>query len=353
MKLVTILAVVLALFSACSAGQESALGSDPHAGAKFTVRANLVFLPTRVQKKNGDTIYGLKPEQFIVEDNGGRRSVQVDEDPDSSGLSLVVALQCGRSAVSEFHKLRGLTSMIDAITGGAPHEVSVISYGDQPYQLSGFSKSSGAVRIALTKLTSCGDYHAATIDAVDYAIRLLKDRPNHYRHAILLIGETRDHGSHAKLSDVVAELGVTDTVIYTVAFSPARDEFIDGFRNHPPKSPPAGRGSSEDRPDYTDHPPLFEWPPELMMLINALRRNTASELASLSGGEYINFTTQKGFENGLDRISNEIHNYYLLSFAPSTSSEPSLHTLRVHVPDYPDAVIQTRKNYWSGILESK
>jgi len=29
----------------------------------------------------------------------------------------------------------------------------------------------------------------------------------------------------------------------------------------------------------------------------------------------------------------------------------SLHSLRVRVNDYPDAVIQTRKSYWSGILE--
>jgi hypothetical protein len=29
----------------------------------------------------------------------------------------------------------------------------------------------------------------------------------------------------------------------------------------------------------------------------------------------------------------------------------SIHALRVRVTDHPDAVIQTRKNYWSGILE--
>ena len=317
---------------------------------KFTVRTNLVFLPTRVQQKNGDTIYGLKPEQFLVEDNGVRQNVKVDDDPDTSGLSLAIVIQCGRSAVSEFHKLSGLGSLVEAITGGAPHEVAVISFGEQPYLLGNFSKSSGAMRDALGKLKTCGDYHAASIDAVDYAIQLLKARPNHNRRAILLMGETRDHGSRAKLHDVIAELGVTDTVIYTVAFSPARDEFIDGFRDHPPKAPPA-HASSGDAPNYVDHPPLFAFPPELEMLINALRRNTASELASLSGGEYVNFTTQKGFDDALYRISNQIHNYYLLSFETPASAEPSLHTLRVRVRDYPDAMIQTRKNYWSGILE--
>jgi hypothetical protein len=89
-----------------------------------------------------------------------------------------------------------------------------------------------------------------------------------------------------------------------------------------------------------------------MLVIKALRGNTASELASLSGGEYMEFATQKGFENNLQRISNQIHNYYLLSFKPPNTPTFGLHSLRVRIPDYPDAVIQTRKNYWSGIIES-
>jgi hypothetical protein len=66
-----------------------ATAQEPSASeSKFTAHSNLVFLPTRVQSKKGETIYGLKPEDFIVEDNGVRQSVHVDEDPDSSGLSL-------------------------------------------------------------------------------------------------------------------------------------------------------------------------------------------------------------------------------------------------------------------------
>jgi regulator of protease activity HflC (stomatin/prohibitin superfamily) len=76
-----------------------------------------------------------------------------------------------------------------------------------------------------------------------------------------------------------------------------------------------------------------------------LRKNSASELAALSGGKYANFTTQKGFDAELQRISNEIHNYYLLSYKPPADPGWSLHAVRVRVPDYSDAVIQTRKSY--------
>ena len=342
--------------------------TDPE-NNKITVHSNLVFLPTQVQNKKGETIYGLKPEEFIVEDNGVRQSVHVDESPDSWRVSLVVAVQCSRSAPSEFTKLKGLGAMIDGIVGDAPHEVAILTYGERPYVLDDFSPNAEAVPLALSKLKPCGDYYAVSIDAVSFAINMLRRRQNHYRRAILLISETRDHGSRAKLDEVVAELGVTDTVIYSVAFSPARDEILRDLRygddqpqapifapppapSHPP---PAAEANSSPTPDAgpldTEHPPLLVLSPEIQLMINALRRNAASELASLSGGEYLNFTTQRGFEESLQRISNQIHNYYVLSFKPASTPLLGLHNLRVRIVDYPDAVIQTRRSYWPGIFE--
>jgi hypothetical protein len=70
-------------------------------------------------------------------------------------------------------------------------------------------------------------------------------------------------------------------------------------------------------------------------------------------GAYANFTSQRGFDQELQRISNEIHNYYLLSFKPTAEPARGLHSLRVRVTDYPDAVIQTRKSYWAGMTESR
>lgn len=353
------------------------------AKGKLTVHSNLVFLPTRVQRKNGETIYGLKPEQFMIEDNGVRQTVQIEETPEAVGLSLVLVLQCSRFAPSEFDKLKNLGTMIEGIVGDDPHEVAVMSYGEAPYVLSNFSSRPETVHAALKRLKPCGvDAQAITIDAVYYAIGMLKRRNTHYRRAILLISENRDHGSRSKLEDVVAELGVTDTVIYSVTFSAGRDTLIEKlrkpYRPQPepefkplpvpsssaqaapsPQPSPAPEPSREEisepappEPVYLVHPPRIKFDARLMMAINALRRNTASEMASLSGGEYMNFTTEREFEEGLQSISNRIHDYYLLSFAPPAVPTVGLHSLKVRVPDYPDAFIQTRKSYWSGIIET-
>lgn len=354
-------------------GQNPGIAESPRSQSdagnyKLRVNSNLVFLPTRVETRKGETIYGLTAEEFIVEDNGVRQFVKVDEEADSAGVSLAVLVQCGRSM--EFNKLKGLNTMIGEIVGDAPHEVAIVAYGERPYVLDNFSSRPDAIPLALSRLQPCGDYHAVAIDAVSYAINMLRRRHNDYRHAILLIGEMRDYGSRSRLPDIIAELGVNDIVIYSVAFSPAKSQFLHAFHNNddqpqgpifvPPPAPagppPEVEAQSSPPPDpaplYKETPPLLLLPPEIQPFINALKANTASELASLSGGEYINFTTQRAFENGLQRISNHIHDYYLLSFKPSSSPTSSLHTLSVRVPAYPDAFIQTRKSYWPLTVEA-
>jgi VWFA-related protein len=313
---------------------------------KFNARTDLVFLPTRIQKKNGDTIHGLRPEQFIVEDNGVRQPVQVEAAPESSSLSIVVLMQCSRTAPAVFPNVRGLATMIEGIVGNSRFEVAIVSYGERPYVLGGFSGSADAPRIALSKLKACGDYTAATVDAVEYAAGMLRTRPALYRRAILLVGEMRDHGSTARLEQAVADLGTTDTAIYSVAFSPVASELKRlGKKTRGHDGPPGG-----NEPVYTDHQPDFELPPQLLPMVNALRQNTAEELANLSGGDYMSFNSKRTFDENLQNVSNQIRNYYLLSFKPVAASVPGLHSIRVRVIGYPDAVIETRKTYWAGSL---
>jgi VWFA-related protein len=300
----------------------------------LTTQSNIVLVPTTVQTKHGDVIYTLKQDQFAVEDNGVPQKIHLDEDTDSLGLSLVVVVQCSRSAGYEFPKLNGLPTMIDAIAGSAPREVAIVTYGSAPLLLGRFSSNVDAMNRALSQLEPCDDPDASTLDAVDYATRLLDARKNHYRHAILLISETRDHGSTKKPAQVIAALGRTNTVVDSVAFGPGKTEVLNDLKY--------GGGSG----------PIGL----LVMAVNALKKNAAHELAALSGGEYINFTTQKGFDTGLQRLTNHVHNYYLLSFQPQAgpNGEPSpgMHRIRVRVPDYPDAHVLFRESYFAGELDS-
>jgi hypothetical protein len=224
--------------------------------------------------------------------------------------------------------------MVDALVGGAPRQIAVASYGKEATLLNDFSAEPEATSAALGHLEPCEDSEAATFDAVGWASALLDERKDHNRHAILLISETRDHGSHKKPADVIASLGRTNTVVDAVSFSPGKTEILNDLRY--------GGGSG---------------PIGLMvMAVNSAKKNAPRTLAGLSGGEYINFTTQKGFDNGLHQLGNRIHNYYLLSFTPQAAENgeptPGLHSIRVRVPEYPDARIGSRQSYFSGSLDN-
>jgi VWFA-related protein len=330
-----ILASSLILFSQTGAAQQSnAPAQQDNSGYTLKTQANVVLVPASVRTKQGEVIYALRADQFVVEDNGVPQTIQLDEDTDTLGLTLVVLVQCSRSAVMEYAKLAGLGSMLDDLAGGAPRQIAIASYGKEATLLGDFSPDPQDTAAALGQLQPCEDSEAATLDAVAWASSLLDARKDHNRHAILLISETRDHGSRKKPADVIAALGQTNTVVDAVSFSPGKNEILSGLK--------FGGGSGP-----------FGL---LISAVNAAKKNAARTLAALSGGEYINFTTQKSFDGGLHQLSNRIHNYYLLSFRPQPAQSGSpvegLHSIRVRVPDYPDATIGSRQNYFSGSLDS-
>ena len=293
----------------------------------LSTQSNLVFVPTEVRTKKGELIFSLTADKFVVEDAGKPQRIHLEEDLGNDGLSLVVVAQCSGAAAEELQKLRGLPTMLDALTGGAPHEIAVVTYGDDPTLVGDFTSDPNVLSTGLAEIKPCDETHVRTFDAVAFANSLLDRRPASMRHAILLLSETRDHGSHTDAKQLIATLGRSNTVVDAVAFSPGRDEVLEELKRG------GGGGIVE----------LF------FLAINSLKKNAAHELAILSGGEYANFASQKGFDQALNRLANRIHNFYNLSFQPSASStEPGFHPLRVTVPDYPDAVIRARGSYWSG-----
>jgi VWFA-related protein len=314
---------VLCVVLLCAVG---AWAQEEQPTATLQLSSKLVLVPAQVQTKSGEMIYGLKPEQFRLEDDGVQQQIKLDEDTDALGLSLVVVVECSRKAYEQFDNMRGLASLVDELTGGPNDEVAMISYGTEIEQLTGFTRDEKKLAQAYTDLQPCDDEKdATTLDAVEAADRLFAKAPVTNRHAILLIGETRDHGSKVRTAQVVADLNRTNVVVDAVSFNPGKDDLL------------AMLGGSAPNPKEF-----------LMLVVNAVRRNVPHTLASATGGEYTNFNTQKKFEKGVQRLTNKIHNYYLLSFQQPSTAEPGLHRLKLSVPDYSNAKLRYRLMYYAG-----
>lgn len=72
-------------------------------------------MPTRVQTADGNAVYGLEGNDFILEDVGIRQAVYLDEAAANEPISLLIAIEAGRRAKREFPRMRGMVAMLDSM----------------------------------------------------------------------------------------------------------------------------------------------------------------------------------------------------------------------------------------------
>lgn len=296
----------------------------------FTSQGNLVPVPTLVRDAAGNAVYGMQAQDFIIEDDGVEQAVHLDEAADPEPISLVIAVQCGRRAKREFGKMAGLAAMLDPILSGRQNEAALLLFDSKLNLVEDFTKHAEVIEEDLKNLES-GDHGAATLDAVAYSAKMLAQRPAGRQRVLLLISETRDHGSHfAKIDDAVRLVGVTHTLVYALPFSPYISQQLD-----------IARGSNKD-----EWSPNFDIVEKLAAARQAMRKNSAKALASMTGGEYELFATRKSFESDMIRFANHLHSRYLLSFEPK-NPHPGLHRIRVRLRNSAsNQTVLFRSSYW-------
>ncbi|HYM76550.1 MAG TPA: VWA domain-containing protein [Candidatus Dormibacteraeota bacterium] len=292
-------------------------------------RSNLVLVPTMVKDPQGAIVYGLQGKDFIVEDDGVEQVARLDDAPEGQPVSLVLAIQTGRRASYEFPRMQGLKTMLSPLFALGTARVAVVEFDSHVDLTRNFTQDEALVSDDLSNLQA-GDGGAVILDAVSYSINLLKKEPEDRQRVLLLISETRDHGSRVKVDDAVAAVGQANAVMYTLAFSPGLSNILD-----------TGRGTNKNE----EHPTV-----DILDLgyrtAQAMRKNVPSAIATMTGGEYELFATRKKFEVRMNDFTNHLHSRYLLSFAPK-SPHPGLHQLRVRLKNAPDSTVLARTTYWA------
>lgn len=326
-----VLAFLCAFLAATACGQS---GTPPIIQANAT----LILVPTEVRTRSGELIYGLTASQFRLEDNGVLQTAHLDDADTPQTLTIAVVVQCSREAYRDAAHIKGLATMLEDLAGEAPHSVAVVSFGNDPSLLQDFTSNPAKVSDAFSRVEPCPEQNNnVTLDAVKYASQLLSDQPlAHSRRVIVLVSETRDHGSGTSSSDVIAQLGRSNTIVESVSYGPAKSQLVYELTD------PSRRNVILH--GQMNLMPLF------VMSREALRQNVPQTLAELTGGQYVNFTTAKGFDKGLHNLTNQLHNEYRLSFQPTSPVAPGIHRLSVSVPSLPNAVVRARLVYFSGDL---
>ena len=290
------------------------------------VNANEVLVPTLVEKHDGGVIYGLKPTDFILEDNGVPQTIRVQEEMDTAPVSLVVAVELGGVSVLEFDKLAKLGPLLDLFLADERSQAALVGFDSKPHLIRDYTHSSEDVNQALKRLEP-GNGGSAILDAVSYGVDLLESQPKEYRRVLLLVSEARDHGSkHTKPEQLIRKIGGSDVLVLSVSFSPAKAELLHDIKDN-----------GDNR--------TMNMVSTLVMLVQAFKKNVAKQVAQMSGGEYTTFTGDKGFEQRIVDSAKHARNRYLITFSP-TDPSPGLHSIRVRTREDYGARIVARANYW-------
>jgi VWFA-related protein len=380
----------IALLCAPLAPASLVLAQTPFAQPSITTTTTTVLIPALIQTRSGAPVFTLTAQNFAVTDDGIPEKITLDENTGSEPIALVVAIQTGGAGAHQLEKYRNLAPLIEALIGNVPHSVALVTFDSQPTLRQPFSTETTQITETLHSLEE-GDHGAAILDSLAFSVNLLRDQPPEFRRAILLISETIDRttdntiqilsgsktgtqagpGSHTTLEQTLRAIDETNTAIYALAFSSAKaaakDEAPKTLGSSPlynyqaPPGPPGGCFAKNPNPDPEDStnravqaydclsllaPPLRIAKIAAQLAMNSLQRNVPEAVAHLTGGEYFAFNSERTLQRDLTTLANHVPNRYMLSFHPQ-SPHPGIHSLSVHLPDYPNLTITARSTYWA------
>jgi VWFA-related protein len=295
-----------------------------------TIRTNvpLVLLPVTVTDGKGHFIDGLTADDFVVSDEGATQKIRLD----TAGtvlapISLVVAVQTSSIAAAALAKIQQIGSIIRPAIAGERGQVAVIAYDREVRLIQEFTGDETAVRNAIAKLNPRTPKNGALLDAIAQGIKLLEARPESNRRVLLFLGESRDRGSKAQLGPLVEAAQRANIAVYPVTYSAQKTAWTARPEDAPP--PPGG-------PDYIGgFGELFRFG----------KADAADTLARTTGGRQLSFATQHGLETALTNDGAELHNQYLISFAPLESIGNRYRRVQVRIPSR-KAVVRVRPGYW-------
>jgi VWFA-related protein len=300
----------------------------------FESQTNLVLIPTLVKDADGKPVYGLQANDFVIEDDGIKQPVHLDEAPEAQPVSLVIAIQRGRRASYEFSRMQGLSSMIEPLLSAGETQVAIVEFDSTVETARDFTSDPSLIASGLKNLHP-GDGKAAILDALYYSEKMLEKQAQDRQRVLLLISETRDHGSiwARRIEDVVALIASGNTTMYALTFSPAVSNVLDTMRGN-------------NIEEMNEGPDVIA---VLKLAVQSMRKNAPKTIASMTGGEFELFETRASFESRILDFTNHLHSRYLLSFEPK-DPHAGLHHIHVSLAKPGNASVLARTRYWAPIV---
>jgi VWFA-related protein len=323
-------------------------------GFRIVVPVKTVLVPVTVQTRDGDSIPGLTPYDFKLFDNG--KLQKISEDIAVHPLSVVVVIQANSDVEKILPSIKTLSSIFENLVIGDDGEMAVVAFDHRIQVLTDFTSDAPQIDAAFRRLT-IGSTTAALNDATMRAVNMLKTRPATRRRIVIQIAENRDKGSEIrKVREILTEAEFANVTFYSVNISQllaALTSKAQPNRPDPIQSIPGAQGglplgtvNTVNTPTQND---FGNFVPAMKDVFDAVKGifvpDPLDVYTRYSGGREYGFKNVKELQSDVQKIGDELHSQYLLSYTPNNQNEAGFHQIAVQVMK-PGLVIRARDGYW-------
>jgi len=346
---------LMALTSHAPAQSQSANG-DVSEADKIVVSVTNIVAPVLVTDRAGNIIDGLQPQQFHLFDNKKEQNIHVDVAFEP--ISLVVAIEASERIDGPIlAQIKHLGTLLPLVVGDHG-EAAVMAFDSRLRVLQDFTPDPDKVKVAIDKINA-GNSSSRMIDAVDRAVFMLRNRPKDNRKIVLLVSETRDQASEGRVRESLIDAQLSNVVVYPVNIT----QLMVRLTGKPPTPRPNAIAVTA-QPSVMGHPPTptsdavnygiqneVQFAPLLQEIYKDTKRifidSPTEVFAKGTGGAEFSFVKERGLEEAVQRISQEIRSQYLITYDPNNKGEPGFHAIAVTL-DNPGYIAKTRPGYWQG-----
>ena len=363
-SLICSLQLFLAVVVVRAAGAQALTGSSsanapaaPQTGPPVTkneikVRANEVIVPVTVLDAQHEPVLDLSKADFHVFDGGGEQKIDrwdLDGDP----LAVVLLIETSthiKAMATTIHRLSSVfTENIMALDGQA----AVITYDSDVNVRQSFTQDHDLIQAAITKV-SFEVPETQLYDGMARGVTLLKEQPLNRHRVLLVVGESADSGSEAKLGQVLRDAELANISIYTIGvtsigINTSANDILGGklpplkLSKHTPPISGQHPGSQPFGSAYIDFITPAIW---LIERGTSEIKNHQLEVAvAATGGVHYRAFRDDTVRAALDKIGAELYAQYTMSYTPPAEVQPGFRDIKVTV-SRPGVTVRTRPGYY-------
>jgi len=320
------------------------------------VNVQNVLAPVLVYDRDGGFVNGLKPDQFHLFDNNKEQNIQVDVA--FQPISLVILVQANGAVEKMLPAINKIGNLIQPFILGQQGEAAVIAFDHRIRTLQEFTSDADKITAAVRKIQP-GSNSSHMIDATEQAIGMLSHRPQNRRRIILLIGETRDVGSEARGRETLITMQLANIAFYAVDMSRIIEKLTAPQEiPRPDPLPPAMHPMPSNVPatpntvmqTYGTDGNSAQFVPLLIEIYQdakaIFKRNPVEVFSNGTGGSQFSYYRRNGLEEAIQRVGEQLHSEYLISYNPNNKLEGGFHQISVYVNSPLAKRIQVRPGYW-------